>query len=299
LLPEATGQGLRFVKGHGTENDFVLFADPDGAVGLTGEMAAALAHRRAGIGADGVIRAVRSDAIKEGAAALAEDPSAEWFMDDRNADGSLAEMCGNGVRVFVAFLRQQGLTELSDGESIAIASRAGVCEVRLDGDHYAVDLGAWRFPGGHAAVRRGSDAQVFVGGLDRPLGGLSVCVGNPHVVACVSSAELDALVLDEAPVVTPAPSGGTNVEFAVVSPVTLGQGEGEITMRVYERGVGETRSCGTGACAAALAAWGWSGLAGPKVWRVNVPGGVLHVRMLGDVVELAGPAELVATGSIL
>ncbi|MDR2113821.1 MAG: hypothetical protein LBO75_00915, partial [Bifidobacteriaceae bacterium] len=103
--------GLAFSKGHGTENDFVLYADPAGELPLTAEAAAALADRRRGVGGDGVIRAVRSDALEEGAEVAAE--GAEWFMDYRNADGSLAEMCGNGIRVLVEFLRAQGLVELA------------------------------------------------------------------------------------------------------------------------------------------------------------------------------------------
>ncbi|MDR1800158.1 MAG: diaminopimelate epimerase [Bifidobacteriaceae bacterium] len=287
---------MRFIKGQGTGNDFVLFADPDGAVEFTEELAAGLANRRYGIGADGVIRAVRSEALEEGQTALALDPTAEWFMDYRNHDGSLAEMCGNGVRVFVDFLRAQGLIEVADGDSVVVGTRAGVCEVRRDGDQYAADLGTWKFPGGQAAVRRGCDVQIFAEGIERPLGGLSVGVGNPHVVASVSAEELEALSLRDMPQVTPAPKNGTNVEFVVLAPVSVGDTEGEITMRVWERGVGETLSCGTGACAAALAAWAWSGPAGPTRWTVNVPGGTLWVRMMDDVVELTGPAALVAEG---
>jgi diaminopimelate epimerase len=296
---EGAPAGLQFTKGHGTGNDFVLFADPDGVIDFTAELAAGLADRRFGIGADGVIRAVRSEHVEEGQTVLALDPAAEWFMDYRNADGSLAEMCGNGVRVFVAFLQDQGLVTLGDGDTVSVGTRAGVCEVRCDGHEYAADLGAWKFPGGQAAVRRSCDVQVFADGVERPLGGLSVSVGNPHVVASVTAEELAALSLREMPQVTPAPKNGTNVEFVVLSPVSVGDTEGEITMRVYERGVGETLSCGTGACAAALAAWAWSGPAGPTTWTVNVPGGRLRVRMLDDVVELTGPAELVARGQLL
>jgi diaminopimelate epimerase len=287
-LPE----GLAFTKGQGTGNDFVLYADPAGERPLTKDLAVALADRHFGIGGDGVIRAVRAAALEDGAAALAE--GAEWFMDYRNADGSLAEMCGNGIRVFVAFLLDQGLADLSDGQDIQIGTRAGAVTVRLEDQDYVVDLGVWRFCGGQGAVRRGCDAQVFVEGLERPLGGLSVDVGNPHVVASVSEAELEAVDLTKAPRLVPAPPEGANVEFALVD-----REAGVIRMRVYERGSGETLSCGTGAAAAALAAWAWAGAAGPTTWSVRLPGGTLKVRMADDVVELTGPAALVARGETL
>jgi diaminopimelate epimerase len=95
---------IHFTKGQGTGNDFVLIADPDGALDLSREQLAAIADRRFGVGADGVIRAVRSANLPEGAAALAEDDGAEWYMDYHNADGSPSEMCGNGIRVFAEFL---------------------------------------------------------------------------------------------------------------------------------------------------------------------------------------------------
>jgi diaminopimelate epimerase len=280
---------LAFTKGHGTGNDFVLYADPAGERPLTKDLAVALADRHFGIGGDGVIRAVKSAAIEDGADALTE--GAEWFMDYRNGDGSLAQMCGNGIRVFVDFLLAEGLADLSDGQAIQIGTRAGVVEVRIEDQDYVVDLGTWRFPGGQGAVRRGCDTQVFVAGLERPLGGLSVDVGNPHVVASVSADELQSLDLATAPRLAPPPPGGANVEFALVDRTA-----GVIQMRVYERGCGETLSCGTGAAAAALAAWAWAGAAGPTTWLVQLPGGALKVRMADDVVELTGPATLVAKG---
>jgi diaminopimelate epimerase len=284
--------GLAFTKGHGTGNDFVLYADPAAALPLTEELAAALADRHRGIGGDGVIRAVPAAAVEEGAAALAQ--GAEWFMDYRNADGSLAQMCGNGIRVFVAFLLDEGLADLADGQTIAIGTRAGVVTVRLEDQDYVVDLGAWKFCGGQAAVRRGCDRQVFAEGLSRPLGGLSVDVGNPHVVASVTAEELAALDLRTAPRLAPEAPAGANVEFALVDAAA-----GVLRMRVHERGAGETLSCGTGAAAAALAAWAWAGAAGPTTWTVELPGGALKVRMADDVVELTGPAKLVAKGRVL
>ncbi len=290
--------GSRMVKGHGTENDFVLFDDPEARVDLTPAHVVALADRRAGIGADGVIRAVRSEALADGARALAQDPRAEWFMDYRNADGSLAEMCGNGLRVFVAFLARRGLVDLADGASVVVGTRAGALTVRREGDALAADLGAFVFPGGEEAVAAGYDVNVSVPGLPDVRPGLRVAVPNPHtVVALGGLAELAAADLLSAPGVEPVAPEGTNVELVVPlgEQIIDGRLVGVIRMRVHERGVGETRSCGTGACAAALAVRAWAGAGAPDVWRVLVPGGELGVRALpGDRVELSGPARLVA-----
>jgi diaminopimelate epimerase len=276
-----------FTKGHGTENDFVLVPDLEGALELTAGQAARLADRRAGIGGDGVIRVVPTAASHEPDVA-AQAGEARWFMDYRNADGSLAEMCGNGTRVFASYLRREGL-ETED--EFAIATRAGVKLVRFERpDLIAVNLGPWRLAEPAAARADGFDALVQVDGVE-PLSALSLDLGNPHtVVALPETVDLEALDLHRAPVVNPAPPHGTNIEL--VRPL----GPGHIRMRVHERGVGETRSCGTGAAAAALATRFWAGGVG-DTWTVDVPGGRLRVRVLpGDEVELAGPAALVADG---
>ncbi len=292
---------LHVGKGHGTRNDFVLLDDAAGTLDLTPALVRALADRRAGIGGDGVIRLVRSVVTPDAAAALAEDPGATWFMDYRNADGSVAEMCGNGVRVVAAFAERLGAWD-GVGE-LVLATRAGVRRVRRlgmpevpDGDPapwYEVDMGAWSLPGGDAAVDAGGDAEVAVAGLDVPRPALSVDVGNPHtVVVLPDPAALADADLTRAPLVAPAPAHGTNVELVV----PLGEdpdGAGRLRMRVHERGVGETESCGTGACAAAVAVRTWAGADGPDVWWVEVPGGTLRVRLLGGRVLLAGPAVLV------
>ncbi len=258
---------LAFTKGHGTENDFVLVPDPDGVHDLLPTQVAALADRRAGIGGDGVIRVVPTRAATD-AGIREQAGEAEWFMDYRNADGSEAEMCGNGTRVFAAYLRREGLVE---GDEFSIATRGGVKRVRFEGDLIAVNLGAWRLVDPAKGGAEGFDSLVHVPGLE-PLSALSLDLSRP-------------------PAVNPVPPHGTNVEF--VRP----EGPGHLTMRVHERGVGETRSCGTGACAAALATRYWAGDGAPDEWLVDVPGGRLRVRALpGSEVELAGPAALVADG---
>lgn len=279
---------LRFTKGHGTENDFVLVPDLDGTHDVTTGQVRQLTDRRAGIGADGVIRVVPTEAAVE-QQVRDQGAQARWFMDYHNADGSAAEMCGNGARVFAAYLRREGL---ETADEFAIATRGGLKVVRFEGDLIAVNLGDWRIADAAGARDKGFDVMVKVRGHD-PMPGLSLDLGNPHtVVALPDSADLASLDLTRVPEVNPPAPNGTNVEF--VRPI----GPGHIAMRVYERGVGETRSCGTGAAAAALATRWWAGAdTASDEWRVDVPGGTLQVRVLaGQQVELAGPAVLVADG---
>ncbi len=286
---------LHFTKGHGTGNDFVLFADPDGEVELSAAQVAAICDRHFGVGADGVLRAVRSKNLPEGAAALAEDDAAEWFMDYRNADGSTAEMCGNGIRVFTRFLLDNGLADLKPGETLPIGTRSGVRDVQRNATGFQADLGRWSLDGGEPLVRAKELAVA------RP--GLGINVGNPHVVvALASDEELDAADLSYIPVIEPLPADGANVEFVVAADPLVRDGVGHIRMRVHERGSGETLSCGTGAVAAALATRHWAGNGAPHQWRVDVPGGTVGVRMFptedGEHVSLSGPAELVYVGDL-
>lgn len=286
---------LHFTKGHGTGNDFVLFADPDGLIDLSPEQMAAIADRHFGVGGDGIIRAVRSRSLPDGAAALAEDESAEWFMDYHNADGSPSEMCGNGIRVYARFLVDNGLVELGAGQTIAIGTRGGVRDVQGNAGGFQVDLGRWSLDGGEPLVRA-KNLQVA-----RP--GLGINVGNPHVVVALSSdAELDSADLSFVPVLEPEAPEGANVEFVVPLEPLVKDGVGRIRMRVHERGSGETLSCGTGAAAAALATRHWAGPGAPNQWKVEVPGGTLGVRMWaaedGEHVSLSGPADLVFEGTL-
>ena len=284
---------LRFTKGHGTQNDFVLFLDEHGDNPLSAAEVRYVCDRRAGLGADGVIRAVRAGALADGAG-FAPDM---WFMDYINADGTSAEMCGNGARVFAAFLERDAGVDLS--QPVVIGTRAGERTVSSLGEgRYAVGMGAWRIPHAAASV----DCDVRVAGLGEPRPGLNIDVGNPHtVIAVVTEAELDAADLTRPPEVSPAPPYGTNVELVVPLGETTAEGQerrGHVRMRVHERGSGETRSCGTGACAVALAVRTWAGEGAPLVWDVDVPGGRLTVRITPDDTVLEGSAVLVADGSI-
>lgn len=295
--------GGEIVKGHGTQNDFVLFDDAEARVELSAAAVVALADRRTGVGGDGVIRAVPSAALAEGRAVLAADARATWFMDYRNADGSVAEMCGNGLRVFVTFLVHRGLVELREGSAVVVGTRSGPLVVRREGGLLAADLGAWTIPGGPAAVREGYDVGVAVAGLADVRPGLRIALSNPHTVIALGGLdELARADLSVPPRVEPVPPAGTNVELVVPmgEEVVAGERVGVVRMRVHERGVGETRSCGTGACAAALAVRAWAGAAAPDTWRVLVPGGELLVRALPEEhVELRGPARLVGRVELL
>jgi diaminopimelate epimerase len=282
---------MRFAKGHGTENDFVILLDPDGTCGLTAGLAARLCDRRAGIGGDGVLRAVRAAAGADrgggvdgaggadgGGGAGDGGTAPEWFMDYRNADGSLAEMCGNGIRVFARYLVRHGL---ASGPEFAVATRSGPRRVRAgaDGDVTA-EMGAVAVLGPGSAV---------VAGRARP--GLRVSVGNPHL-ACLVGEPLAGLDLSRVPELDPGQfPGGANVELVQVT------GPRSVAMRVHERGSGETRSCGTGAVAAAAAAAA-ENRSGDGTWAVSVPGGDLTVTLDAGRAWLTGPAVIVAEGEL-
>jgi len=289
------GIDLHFSKGHGTGNDFVLFADPDGLLTLTPEQIQGICDRQFGVGADGIIRAVRSANLDAGAAALAEDDGAQWFMDYWNADGTVSEMCGNGIRVYTRFLLEQGLVDLGPGDTLAVGTRSGVRDVQRNATGYQVDLGRWRLEPGETLVRAKNLAVA------RP--GLGINVGNPHVVVALADEnELESADLTFIPQLDPEPAEGANVEFVLPHDPLVVDGVGRIRMRVHERGSGETLSCGTGAVAAALATRHWAGAGAPNQWRVEVPGGVLGVRMFptedGEHVSLSGPATLVFDGTL-
>ena len=276
---------IAFTKGHGTANDFVIFADLDGRRDLSAEDVRFLCNRHEGIGADGVLRIVRTHLVPEFAH---QAHSAEFFMDYRNADGSLAEMCGNGIRVFVRYLDAVGLITDPD---VVIATRAGLRECKMNADlSVTVDMGP--------AVGMTSTTIPLVEIKGELWPAVGVHVPNPHAVTFVDDLD-DIGSLETAPAVLPPGlfPDGVNVEYVV------SRGENHLAMRVHERGSGETMSCGTGACAVA-----WAGaqrypsidLRAPEGVRVDVPGGTVIVHQLENWdLTLTGPAVLVARGTIL
>jgi diaminopimelate epimerase len=286
---------INFTKGHGTGNDFVLVLDPDGQLNLTSKQIAKICDRHFGVGADGFIRVVKTEKVEEVSSQLDEEPEAIWFMDYYNADGSVAEMCGNGSRVFARYLTERGLVELHDGQTLSIATRAGVKDLQRNMAGFAVDMGRWKL--------EQADVLVHAANLAVARPGQAISVGNPHVVVALADLdELRDLQLHRAPTLDPAPVAGANVEFVVPEEPMVKNGVGYFSMRVFERGVGETLSCGTGICAAALATRHWAGSGAPSTWQVTVPGGTLGVRMFatedGEHVGLSGAAELVFDGQL-
>ena len=291
----ATGT-IAFVKGHGTENDFVIVTDAGAALDLTESLVAALCDRRAGVGGDGLLRVARAGALVE-AGVLDALPHAgrpdevradDWFMDYRNADGSIAEMCGNGVRVFAHHLFASGLTE--EMSALRVGTRAGGKVVSLD------DVA-----GNRATVSVDMGAPVVLGAATAFLGagryaGVGVDMGNPHLACVLPGLDPDGLArLDLAGV----PEVGAEmfpagVNLEVVTPLAQ---SGAIHMRVIERGVGETRSCGTGTVAAAVAALADAGR-GTGTVDVHVPGGTVTVEVNEETSILTGPSVLVARGEI-
>lgn len=261
---------MEFVKAHGTGNDFVLLPDPGDTFALTTPFVRALCDRHRGLGADGVIRMAPAG------------ESADVFMDYRNADGSVAEMCGNGVRCVAKYVADRwGVA----GGAVAVATRAGVKHVRI----------LERHPDGTVArveVDMGPPAQVET--ASRPVGGrptevTTLSMGNPHAVIVTDDVEAAPLAA-WARELNEHADNGINVEvIEVVTPT-------HVRGRVLERGVGETLASGTGASAMAVAAHA-RGLADRTV-TVSVPGGDLAVRWTDGTVVVAGPAEEVAAGRL-
>ena len=278
-----------FAKGHGTQNDFVLLPDPEARLTLTPGAVAALCDRRRGLGADGVLR-VTTAATALTAGVLDHLPEGvqpgDWYMDYRNADGSIAQMCGNGVRVFAHYLRASGL---ESRDEFVVGSLAGPRPVVLH---------EWDTTTADVTVEMGKTNQIgageaIVGG--RPFAGLAIDVGNPHLACVDPDLTLDELaMLDVAAPVAFDPTQfpeGVNVEV-LTAPV-----DGAVSMRVHERGVGETRSCGTGTVAAAAAALAFTGTTTGTL-RVRIPGGEVTVTVTDATSYLRGPSVLVAHGEL-
>ena len=278
----------RVLVGHGTENDFVVLPDPDGTVWpedrLDPAMVRRLCDRRAGLGGDGVLRVVRTVHVPDAPAVLGGDLGrCEWFMDHRNADGSHAEMCGNGIRLFLHVLVTEGLLDRSTCEAgVLVGTRGGPRRVGAtpDGDYWA-DMGSARvFGQGEAELSGGT------------FPGLAVTMGNPHLAA-LTDKDVDTLDLS----VPPAVDHGLFPDGVNVELINVLEPGAHIRLRVFERGVGETRSCGTGACAAARAALTADGRDDGTV-VVDVPGGRLTVAIGEGTTVLTGPAVIVAAGEL-
>jgi diaminopimelate epimerase len=250
---------------------------------------AALCDRHRGLGADGVLRITSAGAaVTAGVVDRLPDGvnADDWFMDYRNADGSTAQMCGNGVRVFAHYLRASGMDTNDEFVVGSVAGPRMVTMHRVDATHadVSVDMGK--------ANRLGT-GEAIVGG--RRFTGLAIDVGNPHLACVDAQLSIDELAaLDVGAPVQYDPAqfpDGANVEV-----LTAAAG-GLVHMRVNERGVGETRSCGTGTVAAAVAALADAG-ADTGTLTVRVPGGDVTVTVTDATSYLRGPSVLVARGEI-
>ena len=291
-------------KAHATGNDFVVYLDEDGTHEPTADEVRFLCDRHFGIGGDGLIRLAHPQAVSdvnERQIADCAAGDADWFMDYRNADGSLAEMCGNGTRAITLFAQRQGIADQPGGKPFHLGTRAGVKILTslgdvpgLGKDVFQVEMGAWK--------RGDVDGyEVTIPGTSGSARGTFVDMGNPHVVAVLEDAfaslpNVEDLDLITKPVVAPEIPSDQNVEFVRIDEQSEGDDAGEATMRVNERGCGETLSCGTGLCATAITLRAKTGI---DHWTITVRGGTLRVDVTDEDVKLTGSATIVGKIELL
>lgn len=291
-------------KAHATGNDFVVYLDEDGTHEPTVDEVRFLCDRHFGIGGDGLIRLAHPQAVSdvnERQIADCAAGDADWFMDYRNADGSLAEMCGNGTRAITLFAQRQGIADQPGGKPFHLGTRAGVKALTslgdvpgLGKDVFQVEMGAWK--------RGDVDGyEVTIPGTSGSARGTFVDMGNPHVVAVLEDAfaslpNVEDLDLVTKPVVAPEIPSDQNVEFVRIDEQSEGDDAGEATMRVNERGCGETLSCGTGLCATAITLRAKTGI---DHWTITVRGGTLRVDVTDEDVKLTGSATIVGKIELL
>lgn len=291
-------------KAHATGNDFVVYLDEDGTHEPTADEVRFLCDRHFGIGGDGLIRLAHPQAVSDVNERQIADRAAgdaDWFMDYRNADGSLAEMCGNGTRAITLFAQRQGIADQPGGKPFHLGTRAGVKILTslgdvpgLGKDVFQVEMGAWK--------RGDVDGyEVTIPGTSGSARGTFVDMGNPHVVAVLEDAfaslpNVEDLDLVTKPVVAPEIPSDQNVEFVRIDEQSEGDDAGEATMRVNERGCGETLSCGTGLCATAITLRAKTGI---DHWTITVRGGTLRVDVTDEDVKLTGSATIVGKIELL
>lgn len=291
-------------KAHATGNDFVVYLDEDGTHEPTADEVRFLCDRHFGIGGDGLIRLAHPQAVSdvnERQIADCAAGDADWFMDYRNADGSLAEMCGNGTRAITLFAQRQGIADQPGGKPFHLGTRAGVKVLTslgdvpgLGKDVFQVEMGAWK--------RGDVDGyEVTIPGTSGSARGTFVDMGNPHVVAVLEDAfaslpNVEDLDLVTKPVVAPEIPSDQNVEFVRIDEQSEGDDAGEATMRVNERGCGETLSCGTGLCATAITLRAKTGI---DHWTITVRGGTLRVDVTDEDVKLTSSATIVGKIELL
>lgn len=272
---------LNFTKMHGLGNDFVVFDAINQPVSLSTEQVRFIADRHFGVGCDQILLVER-----------AQQSGVDFRYRIFNADGSEVQQCGNGARCFARFVRDKGL---SDQDSIVVETASGIITLNIEADgQVRVDMGIPNFEPEalpFAAVKRRERYELLVNDENLKVGVVSM--GNPHVVWPVNS-------VDNAPV----EQLGPLLESHSMFPERVNAGfmqvvdRNYIRLRVYERGVGETLACGTGACAAVAVGRSW-GLLDDEV-TVSLRGGELTIRWAGEGEPLwmIGPAETVFEGEI-
>ena len=275
---------LRFEKWEGLGNDFVLVDAPPFALEV--EQIRRLCDRHFGVGADGVLVVTHDAAPESGAPAGARLPRMVVY----NADGSRPEMCGNGLRCVVGYLAGRGLAP--SGE-IVVATDAGekACVVRA-----ADRAGAFDVTVAMGAVVARGELTVTIDGTPHRF--LTIDVGNPHAITFEPYAEP---VIDRVgPRVATTPAGGTNVEFCRLDRVSDGLAPTRIAVTVWERGVGRTLACGTGACAVAAAACATGRALYDAPVLVALPGGELEITVASSTfaLRMRGPARRIFTGAV-
>jgi diaminopimelate epimerase len=280
-INEGGMEAITFTKGEAAGNDFLILLDPEGLLDFTPELARKLCDRRLGVGADGVLRTIRTRQLS-GPAALANE--AEWFMDQRNADGSVCEMCANGVLVYARYLVESNLVPHG---RFRIATRAGLRAVSVSPTGIAsVDMGR--------RAHIGSD-NVPIGLGDRSVLATPVFLDIPHAVSILDEKPADLLKYDFSR--PPAVSSRTFPSGVNLELVTAVDGDG-MAMRVYERGVGETLSCGSCACAGAAAWLATQKVQSPAEVKVHCRGGSLTVVIGENSMLLSGSPVLGAEGKL-
>ncbi|TCD54716.1 diaminopimelate epimerase [Alloscardovia theropitheci] len=310
------------IKAHGTGNDFVIYVDETGEFEPTTEEIRFLDDRHFGIGGDGVIRLTRPEFVSDISEKQARDfheAGAHWFMDYRNADGSLAQMCGNGTRVTAALAMREGITEATEEEPFALATRAGIKYLTYLGEVEGLGTNVFRIDMGPWKIGTIDEYMVTIPRGGEQAMGTFVDMGNPHVVTVLSEPfdlknmasmpvgmpitlnvntmpDVEQLDLSETPRVSPELPEGQNAEFVRIDSVDRSHDMGVATMRVNERGAGETLSCGTGLCATGVVLTQRTNV---KNWTISVPGGTLVVNVENDRVLLTGDAKLVAEVEVL
>lgn len=288
----------RFTKAHSAGNDFVIIDDYNDDLTISPQLARRICDRHHGIGADGIIRAVP---LRNSDSPNLETERPLWFMDHTNSDGSIAEMCGNGLLAYMAYLEKNRLVSISLDVATSVMTRAGLRSVYRTANGLVADLGAWHVVTTENLKYLGGDVWVSIAGISGRLRGIRIDVGVPHTVVRAPSGErLFGADLTQAPVITPTQVGGSNVELVFVD--EMHDDHGSLSARVHERGIGETQSCGTGAVASSIAARIWGLDSNIKRWDVSMPGGNLHVDLpetsilTGSSCQYVGAPSIVAEG---